>query len=97
MNKQELIVALAEEHELPKAQASRIVDSLFSSTGILAKELKKGNKIALAGFGVFQVRARAARKARNPQTGEVVKVKASKVPAFKAGAGLKNLVNGKKK
>lgn len=97
MNKQELIAAVAEEHDLPKAQASRVVDSLFSPSGIIAKALKKGDKIALAGFGTFQVRARAARKARNPQTGEVVKVKASKVPAFKAGAGLKNLVNGKKK
>ncbi|HEU4698270.1 MAG TPA: HU family DNA-binding protein [Gemmatimonadales bacterium] len=97
MNKQELVAALAEEHELPKAQASRIVDSLFSNSGIIAKELKKGNKVALTGFGVFGVKARAARKGRNPQTGETVKIKAAKVPAFKAGAGLKQLVNGKKK
>lgn len=97
MNKQELVVALAEEHDLTKAQASRIVDSLFSSSGVIAKELRKGGKLSLPGFGVFGVKSRAARKGRNPQTGEVVKIKADKVPAFRAGTGLKAVVNGKKK
>ena len=97
MNKQELVEALADEQELTKAQAGRIVDSLFTPKGIIGTQLKKGNKVALPGFGVFQVRNRAARKGRNPQTGEVVKIKAAKVPAFKAGTGLKEQVGGKRK
>ncbi|HET8648454.1 MAG TPA: HU family DNA-binding protein [Gemmatimonadales bacterium] len=97
MNKQELVQAVAEQNDLSKAEAGRILDSLFAPKGIIGTQLKKGNKVALPGFGVFQVKNRAARKGRNPQTGEAVKIRAAKVPSFRAGAGLKGLVNGKRK
>jgi DNA-binding protein HU-beta len=64
---------------------------------IISGTLKKGDSLTLVGFGTFEVRKRAARTGRNPKTGEELKIKAAKVPAFKAGATLKALVNGAKK
>lgn len=93
MNKAELIEAIAKDAELTKAAAGAALDA-FTST--VTKTLKKGDTVTLVGFGTFVVRKRAARTARNPRTGETIKVKASKVPAFKAGASLKDSVNGKK-
>ncbi len=63
----------------------------------IQQQVKKGEKVSLPGFGTFERRARSARTARNPRTGESIKVKASKVPAFKPGAGFKNFVSGSKK
>ena len=66
------------------------MDATFDA---IARSLKKGDKVSLVGFGTFEVRKRAARTGRNPKTGETIKIKASKVPAFKAGKGLKDTVN----
>jgi DNA-binding protein HU-beta len=66
-----------------------------ASEGIIARAMKKGDRIAITGFGVFGVGKRAARTARNPQSGAPIKVAAAKVPKFRAGASLKAVVNGK--
>jgi DNA-binding protein HU-beta len=95
MNKAELIQHVADEHELSRAQAARIINSLFDPNGgVIAKALKKGDAVSITGFGTFEQRKRGARTFRNPQTGEPVKAKASKVPAFRAGATLKGTVRG---
>ena len=96
MNRAELVDALAERTEMTRREAGDVVSALFHpSEGLIAKALKKGDMVALTGFGAFGVRKRNARTARNPQTGEPVKVAAAKVPAFKAGASLKATVSGK--
>lgn len=94
MNRKELIDALAEKTNGTKADADRNIAALLD---IISGTLKKGGSITLVGFGTFEVRKRAARTGRNPKTGEELKIKASKVPAFKAGATLKAAVNGAKK
>ena len=95
MNKSDLIAAVAEEHELSRARATAIVNQLFDpSTGVIAKALKKGEVVTITGFGSFEQRKRGARTFRNPQTGDPVKAKATKVPAFRAGATLKGTVKG---
>ncbi|MFJ7930811.1 HU family DNA-binding protein [Peribacillus sp. NPDC096448] len=89
MNKTELVSSVAAQAELTKDEAKKVVDALFETiTATLAKE----EKIQLVGFGTFEVRARAARTGRNPQTGEEIQIAASKVPAFKAGKELKEAV-----
>ena len=93
MNKSELVEAVAASTGGSKADAARNVEAVLDT---ITTSLKKGDRVALTGFGTFEVRKRSARTARNPQTGETIKVKASKVPAFKAGAGLKGAVSGKK-
>lgn len=90
MNKSELIDAVADAAELTKADAGRALDAIID---VIKKSLKKGNTVTLVGFGTFEVRKRGARTGRNPQTGETIKIKASKVPAFKAGKALKDAVN----
>ena len=93
MNKAELLEALVKKTDLPARDVKAVVDALFNaSEGVIAKSMKKGEKVVIAGFGSFERRARGARTARNPQTGATVKVKARKVPAFKAGASLKETV-----
>ncbi len=94
MNRQELIDALATKTDSSKADAGRNIAALIE---IITSTLKKGDNVALVGFGSFEVRKRAARVGRNPATGAELKIKASKVPAFKAGATLKAAVNGVKK
>ena len=94
MNRKELIEALATKTESTKADAERNVGALID---IISGTLKKGDSLSLVGFGTFEVRKRAARTGRNPKTGEALKIKAAKVPAFKAGATLKAAVNGTKK
>ena len=89
MNKQELIDAVADSAELSKADAGRAVDAFVAS---ITDALRGGEKVSLTGFGTFEVRERAARTGRNPQTGETIQVPASKAPAFKAGKGLKDSV-----
>ena len=82
MNKTELVAAIAEKTELTKKDAE---SALKAFTDVVAEELKKGEKIQLVGFGTFEVSERAAREGRNPQTGETMKIAASKAPKFKAG------------
>jgi DNA-binding protein HU-beta len=94
MNRKELVDALSAKTDSTKADAERNIAALIE---IITATLKKGDSISLVGFGSFEVRKRAARTGRNPKTGAELKIKASKVPAFKAGATLKAAVNGGKK
>ena len=89
MNKTDLINAVAEQADLTKKEAGLAVDAVFES---IQSSLSKGEKVQLIGFGNFEVRERAARKGRNPQSGEEIEIAASKVPAFKAGKALKDAV-----
>ncbi len=88
MTKKELIEKVTKV-SCDKKEASAAVNMVFDS---IKKELKKGEKVCIFGFGTFSVVKRAARKGRNPRTGEAVRVKAKKTPKFKAGVGLKNYV-----
>ena len=90
MNKQQLIDAAADSAELGKTDMSRALDALL---GTITDALKAGEKVAVTGFGTFEVRDRAARTARNPQTGAEIAVPAQRAPAFKAGKALKDAVN----
>ena len=92
INKTELVAAMANETNLSKKD---VEDVLKSFVDVVSKELKNGGKIQLVGFGTFEVSERAAREGRNPQTGETMKIEASKAPKFKAGKALKDMVNGK--
>jgi len=91
MNKSELITAIAEHANLTKADTSRGLDGLLKT---IETTLASGNSVALVGFGSFEVKARAERKGRNPQTGEEITIAAAKIPSFKPGKGLKDAVNG---
>ena len=90
MNKSELVAAMAEQAGLSKKDAEA---ALKAFTDVVSDELKNGGKVQLVGFGTFEVSERAAREGRNPQSGEVMKIAASKAPKFKAGKALKDLVN----
>ncbi|ANF81706.1 DNA-binding protein HU [Acinetobacter sp. NCu2D-2] len=89
MNKSELIDAIAEKGGLSKADAGKALDATIAS---VTEALKNGDTVTLVGFGTFGVKERAARTGRNPQTGATLEIKASKVPSFKAGKGLKDAV-----
>ena len=88
-NKQDLIAKVAEATEFTKKDASRAVDAVFDA---VSSFLAEGEKVQLIGFGNFDVRDRAARKGRNPQTGQEIAIAATKVPVFKAGKALKEAV-----
>ena len=90
MNKTELIAAVAEKAELSKKDAEKAVKAF---TDVVSEELVNGGKIQLVGFGTFEVSERAAREGRNPKSGEVMNIPASKTPKFKAGKALKDIVN----
>ena len=90
MNKVELVEAMAAEAGISKKDAEA---ALKAFTGTVQKELKKGNKVQLVGFGTFEVSKRAKREGRNPQTGETMTIKASKTPKFKAGKAFKDFIN----
>lgn len=90
MNKAELVDAIAAESKMSKADAQRALDAFVNAT---TKALKKGDRVALVGFGSFSVSKRAARNGRNPQTGKTIKIAAKKVAKFKAGADLAKAVN----
>ena len=92
MNKAELVDASAASAKISKADAKKALDAFVSST---TAALKKGNRVALVGFGSFSVSSRAARTGRNPQTGKAIKIAAKKVVKFKAGAELAGKVNKK--
>lgn len=89
MTKTELIAAVAAKADLSKKDADKAVNALIDT---IADSLKDGEKIQLVGFGTFEVRERAAREGKNPATGEKISIAATKVPAFKAGKALKDLV-----
>lgn len=88
-NKAELIERVAEKTNLTKKEVTATVDALFE---VIQEALQEGEKVQVIGFGNFEVRDRAARKGRNPQTGEEIEIAASKVPAFKPGKALKDAV-----
>ena len=92
MNKAELIAAVAAKTGDTKKAAEEAVNAFVE---VVTNALKEGDKVQLVGFGSFEVRKRAARKGRNPQTKEEIKIPASKAPVFKAGKALKDLVNNK--
>ena len=94
MNKTELVDAIAAETKLSKKDTEAFVKSFVD---VVSKALKKGDDVALVGFGTFAVTKRAARTGHNPKTGETIKIAASKTPKFKPGKALKDLVNGAKK
>ena len=89
MNKKELVAAIAEKAAISKPVAEKALNAFVET---VEETLKKGDDIRLVGFGTFEVRERAARVCRNPQTKAEIKVPASKVPACKVGQGLKNIV-----
>jgi DNA-binding protein HU-beta len=94
VNKQELIAAVAEQADFTKKDADKAVSAIF---GIIEKSLVKEEKVQLIGFGTFETRQRKARKGRNPRKpDQLIDIKASKAPVFKAGKGLKDAVNNKK-
>lgn len=90
MNKSELIEQIAKSADMSKAAASRALDA---AVGAVQGALKKGDMVTLVGFGTFYVGKRAARNGRNPRTGTTIKIKAAKVPKFRAGKALKDAVN----
>ena len=88
-NKAELVDRVAKKTQLTKKDVSAAVDGLFET---IQEALQAGEKVQVIGFGNFEVRERAARNGRNPQSGEEIQIEASKVPAFKAGKALKDAV-----
>ena len=90
MNKSELVASVAEVAELTKKDAEKAVNAVFAS---VQKALVEDDKVQIIGFGTFEVRTRAARKGRNPQTGDTIEIPASKNPVFKAVKALKEAVN----
>ncbi len=90
VNKTQLIDKIAANADITKVAAGRVVDAMVAS---ITESLQKGDDVALVGFGTFTVRDRAARTGRNPQTGKEIQIAAAKVPAFRAGKGLKDAVN----
>ena len=92
MNKSQLAEAAAERSGLSKGEATKALDAVLDS---ITSALQSGEKVSLTGFGTFEVRDRAARTARNPQTGQEMQVAASKAPAFKAGKGFKDAINNR--
>ncbi len=94
MNKKELIDSVTASTGESRRSVAGVIDATIDQ---IQKQVKKGDKVTIPGFGTFSRRARSARTARNPRTGESIKIKASKVPAFKPGAGFKTFVSGGKK
>ena len=90
MNKTELVVAVAEQADVSKKDAEKVLKAFVD---VVTEEMKKGEKVQLVGFGTFEVSERAAREGRNPQTGKTMKIEACKAPKFKAGKALKDAVN----
>ncbi|ATW26991.1 HU family DNA-binding protein [Candidatus Formimonas warabiya] len=89
MNKTDLINSVAEKAEVTKKDAEKVINAVFAS---ISDALTAGEKVQLVGFGTFEVKERAARVGRNPQTGETINISAAKVPTFKAGKVLKDAV-----
>jgi DNA-binding protein HU-beta len=92
LNRKELVDAIQKHTEVARADVDKVLASLIQHTQIA---VKKGERVSLVGFGTFERRNRKARTARNPRTGTPVKVKATKIPTFRAGQGFKDVVSGK--
>ena len=90
MKKIELVTAIAEHAEMTKTDAAKALEAFVA---VITQALKEDDSVTIVGFGTYEVRKRKARTGRNPKTGEALKIKASKVPAFKAGKALKDAVN----
>ena len=90
MNKADFVTAVADAAGMSKVDGGKAVEAFIE---VVKKALKKGDSVALVGFGTFVVRKRAARTGRNPRTGQQIKIKASKNPSFKAGKALKDAIN----
>ena len=90
MNKAELVDAVAAAADFSKSDAAKAVEAVASA---ITNELARGGQVSIIGFGTYQVKHRAARIGRNPKTGEALQIKATNVPSFKAGKGLKDAVN----
>lgn len=90
MNKTELVAAVAEQADISKKDAEKVLKAFVD---VVTEEMKKGEKVQLVGFGTFEVSERAAREGRNPQTGKTMKIEARKAPKFKAGKALKDMMN----
>ncbi|MCR5233058.1 MAG: HU family DNA-binding protein [Lachnospiraceae bacterium] len=90
MNRQELVDSIAAKANISKKDADAALKGFMES---VQDALKNGDKVALVGFGTFEVAERAARDGKNPQTGEIIKIKASKAPKFKAGKAFKDALN----
>lgn len=90
MNKSDLVASMADKSDMPKKDAEKALNAFLET---VEEALVQGDKVQLVGFGSFEVRERAARKGRNPQTREEITVPASKAPVFKVGKALKELVN----
>ena len=90
MNKAQLIEAVAKSADISKAAAEKALDGALNA---IKGSLKKGQNVTLVGFGTFRVGRRAARDGRNPRTGEIIKIKAARVPKFSAGKALKDALN----
>lgn len=90
MNKTELVAAVALKADITQAAAGRAIDGVLSA---IAEQLSSGGKVSLVGFGTFEVRERAERQGRNPQTGAVITIPAAKNPSFKPGKTLKDAIN----
>ena len=89
MNKAELVAALAQKAEVSKKDAEKVLSAFIET---VQDAVKSDDKVQLVGFGTFESKARAAREGKNPQTGEVIKIAACKVPAFKAGKAFKDML-----
>jgi DNA-binding protein HU-beta len=96
VNKQQLIGAVAQRLGVSRARAAEITEVFFAADGVIAGELRRAGKVAISGFGSFELRRRAPREGRNPRTGKAMAIRASMVPAFRAGRALKELVNRKR-
>jgi DNA-binding protein HU-beta len=89
LNKAELVGSVADKAEVTKKDAEKVTSAVFD---VIEEALAKGDKVQLVGFGTFEVRARAARTGRNPQTGEEIQISATRVPAFRAGKALRDSI-----
>ena len=90
MTKNEIIAVVADKAGVSKKDAAKTVDALFET---ITEELANGNPVRFTGFGTFETRVRGARQGKNPRTGEILNIPESKLPAFKAGSGLREAVN----
>ncbi len=92
MNKSDLVDALADATGMTKADASRAVDAMFGTGGIIARALRHEQRVQITGFGTFEAKHRKARMGRNPRTGATIHIAASKTPGFRAGKGFKDAI-----
>lgn len=96
MNKTDLVAAVSERASLSRADAARIVDTLFDpATGVIAETLKAGQKVQISGFGMFEARQRKGRTGRNPRTGDKIMIPPSTTASFRAGKALKETVGNR--